>query len=413
MAKRRSAFDEFLDETITHGRERLLQNNMIDPDTSGPNMALIQPLLGPQEEPTPDEIDMLLVNSAWVATAHEARGDITRAMAWYRLGQFQWRGGKQFSSVKEDPPDIMHRDAAARNQLPAAICSDRVGDNERAKELYLWASANYSLTSDEIDYAVSNKYYQTIWQRFPKRAYALCCLENWDEALSVAEEAQRIVDMDRRAQTKESHQAPLRILPVVLALTRYHTHPSDQTRRSAQEMLHVQSVATRSHGDHILALFYLFNLRSRHPELANPSSDELLPAERISQGAEACIAWMAKGGIQLNGTPASLQLLDRYARKIYKRSQNKEDRKAILFFIGSYFGEAVRKELAGGQWKFSEDNLLKTTVDWDMGEIELHLWAFNHTHELLEKKTKKSFYALWEETEQAYTNSGLAALYAD
>ena len=122
---------------------------------------------------------------------------------------------------------------------------------------------------------------------------------------------------------------------------------------------------------------------------------------------------MDQGGIQLDGTPASLQLLDRYARKIYKGIKIKEERKTILFLIGSYFGEVVRKELAGGQWKYSDRNLLETTVDWDMGEIELHLWAFNHTHEILEKKTKKSFYALWEETEQAYTNFGLAALYAD
>lgn len=413
MAKLRSAFREYLEVIIAKGRDHLQRGGLIDADTGGPDMELIRPLLGPQEAELPEEIDAPLISSDWIGAAHEKQGDLAEAIAWYRLGKYKWRGSEQFAHVKGDPPDLIYRDAAAQNQLPAAVCADRVGDRERALNLYSWAAVNRRLTPAEIKHAERKGYYQTVWQRLPFRAYALACLERWEEALSVAEEAQRWVEKDQRAKTKESYQAPLRILPVVLAITRYEVNRTDDNRRKVQEMLDPQWVATRSHPDHLSTLFYLYNLHARHPDLASPSAEELPPAELARLGAEACQKWMAHCGIHLDGTAESLKLLDERTKAIYKAAQNDGEGKNFLFLWGSYFGEVVRRELAGGQWKFSKKNFLESTVDWDIGEVELHLWPFKHAFEFVTGPKKETFYQLWQESEKSYINFGMAAKYSD
>jgi hypothetical protein len=118
---------------------------------------------------------------------------------------------------------------------------------------------------------------------------------------------------------------------------------------------------------------------------------------------------MGKAGTQLDGTTESLKLLDQSLRKIYPTIEDDEELKTMIFLWGSYFGEVVREELAGGQWNFSADSLLSSTLDWDMGEIELHLWPFQRVMEYASDQTDKNLFDLWEETEQAYIDFGLAA----
>jgi len=370
-------------------------------------------LLGSQEEELPQDAYSVLINSPWVGAAYETIGDIPLAIAWYELGQYLWRDGKQFAKAKGVPPEIAYRDAAARNQILSAVCSDRIGDKLRARDLYAWTAENRRLTTDELAFAETNKYYHTVWKRLPYRAYALTCLEQWNEALGVAEVTKQWVDRDRRAQTTESYQTPLKILPVILALARYKLHPGDDNRHSAQAMLDPQSIASRIHGDHLAALFYLYNLRARHADLANPPDDELSPAVRARQGADGCKKWMVSAGITLDGTPESLKYLDQNIRSIYQAASDEQEKKAFLFFWGSYFGEVAREELAGGQWNFSKENMLAWTLDWDMGEIELHLWAFQHVYEYATAQTGKTLFQLWQETEQAYINYGLGMKHAD
>jgi hypothetical protein len=129
--------------------------------------------------------------------------------------------------------------------------------------------------------------------------------------------------------------------------------------------------------------------------------------------------------ITLDGSVESVKLLDQKAkqlRRVYKAAPEAEEiegpaalvsKKGLIFMLGSYFGEVVRKELAGGQWKPEEKNLLTSTLDWDIGEVELHLWPSNHAYEYLSRKTKKTFYELWQETEKAYLDYGLATKFAD
>lgn len=413
MIKFRSAFTTYLAEIIERNVERLSQQGWVDPNTGGPDVELIRPLLGGQEERLPHEVDMVLANSYWVGAAYEAMDGLKTALAWYHLGQYVWRGGKQFNKALKDPPDFGQREAAARNQLPAAICADRVGEAARARDLYLWAAENRTLTPREMDELTKTRQYTVLWEWGSARAYALACLERWAEAMAVAVEVESWAERDRRAQTRESYRAPLRILPVVMALARYQVGPSEYARQAVTEMIDPQAVASRSHSDHLMALFFLYNLRARHPDLASPSPEELPPAERARQGSEACQKWMAHGGIHLDGTPESLRLLDEHARGIYRAARNDKGRKRFVFLWGSYFGEVVRRELAGGQWKLSTENLRESTVDWDMGEVELHLWPFNHAFEFVTGQKEETFYQLWEKTEKSYIKLGLAAAHSD
>ncbi len=108
-----------------------------------------------------------------------------------------------------------------------------------------------------------------------------------------------------------------------------------------------------------------------------------------------------------------MRLLDEHTREIYRAARNDEGRKRFLFLWGSYFGEVVRRELAGGKWKFSTENLRESTVDWDIGQVELHLWPFNHAFEFVTGQKKETFYQLWRKTEKSYIKLGLAAAHPD
>ena len=426
----RSKFDGFLAELADRALAKLRDTDFSDRASGGPNAQLVEeavrPYLGEQELAVPKALQSIINAAPGAGTAAEYMGKPSLSLAWYSVGQYAWRGQAQFRRVLGTTPDVGVREAAGSQQLRAAICADRAGNKARAAQLYEWAAANYILTTDELGFFRDTKQLQVIWERLPYRAYALGCLDRRDEALSVAEECQRWVENDHRAQTTESYQAPLKILSVVLALARYRAHPTEEDQRKAVEMLNPQSVASRSHGDHLHSLFHLFNLRARYPELANPASEHLPFVGRAKQGEEACRRLMpALAQISLDASIESLMHLDQRAkqlRRVYKAAPEAEEvegpaalvsKKGLIFMLGSYFGEVVRKELAGGQWKADDRNLLASTLDWEMGEIELHLWPFNHAFEYLTGKTKKTFHQLWQETEQSYLHLGLAAKHAE
>jgi hypothetical protein len=57
--------------------------------------------------------------------------------------------------------------------------------------------------------------------------------------------------------------------------------------------------------------------------------------------------------------------------------------------------------------------MLSWTVDWDLGDVELHLWPYQRVHEYATGQTDETLFDLWVQTEQAYTEFGLAARYAE
>ncbi|MCS6910107.1 MAG: hypothetical protein NZM11_06000, partial [Anaerolineales bacterium] len=246
-----------------------------------------------------------------------------------------------------------------------------------------------------------------LWTNLSYRAYALLCLGRWAEALSTAEQGQEYFRRDRH--WKDKTYEPIVLYPIVQAVARYKLDPSPENRRKAIERLSPQAVASRNHVGHLWALFHLYNLRALHPDLAQPRPEELPPEERARQGAEACVKWMAEGGVVLDGTPESLKRLDETIREVFRGLEGEEKRKQALFLWGSYFGEVVRKELAGGQWRAHGKAMTEMAVDWELGEATLHLWAYRHVKAYVTGKAAKGLHVLWEETEQAYIDLGLAA----
>jgi hypothetical protein len=412
-AKMRSTFAEYCRKITSTYEQFLTRHNWIDAETGGPDLQKLEPLVNDQQASIPIDLLTVLSSSSSVGAAHETAGNLAVALSWYRVGQYLWRGAIHIEDQLEvGVPEMQYRLGVSGNQLSSAVCADRVGNRDRARPLYELAAFNWTLTPEEIKGFTSTNQRHVIWSRLPYRAYALACYEQWSEALEVARLAQHVLEQDGKARVTENYQEAVKLFVMVQALANYKINANEKTRELAQDNLHPQSVASRAHGDHLGSLFYLYNLRARFPELAHPSDSELPFAERARQGADACQQVMAQGGLHLDGSPDSFKKLDQHMRDIYRHEPEETKQKMMVFLWGCYFGEVVRRELAGGQWQFQGD-LMDTSLVWDMGEVRLDLWAFEYVSGCLQEQTEQTLYQLWLDTEKAYIDYGLAARYAD
>jgi len=404
-AELRSRFDQFLIEMRASIEGYARKRGLPVPSENPEALSEITRLLNsPASERDSTGLSYVLDMCPRLATIYEYFGDLTGAMAYYQLATQLWPYPWPKHPTNRDENDISLRDALSLLQLPAAVSCDRVGLRDRARVLYEWAAEHSRLTDEELAFHGVD---QVVWERLPWRSYALVCLERWEEARVVGEQAHEVAQKDDRAQTTESYQSPLKILPVVLALTRFKTEPSGGTRREAVRMLLPQSVASRVHEAHLHALFYLFNLRARHPDLAAPQQGDALSPEGARQTAELCQKWLARQGFILDRTPESLNVLDRLMRPSYEAAPDEEARNGMVALWGSYLGEILREELAGGQWDF-EPGKPGPALVWDMGVGELRVLPYKHILQILTGKTSQSLYELWQETEQSYVDMGLA-----
>lgn len=401
----RAKFEEFVREDLTSFIQYLLENGLFDPQREIVDFIRVAELAQSPRNQWPAYLIVAFKNSASAAAGLEYLAQAQRSLQYYQLGTYLWPHPSSTYPGQESAHDLGTRDSLRLNQLPAAVCNDRIGNGERARQLYEWAAMNSLLSDGELKaYGVD----QVVWERLPWACYAFACLDRWDRALEVAEYNQKIIMQDRRAQTTESYQSPLKIHSVLLTLCRYKADSSAENRRAAIAALSPQSVASRAHPERLHALFYLYNLRARHPDLANPDPGELPPAERARQGYEACISWMAHGGLQLDGSVDSLRLLDQHLINVWEAMDPSQHR-IVLFLVGSYVGEVIREKLAGGRWNYTEENMLAWTLDWEMGETEMHIHPYLHARQMVHGEAKKPFFQLWQEAETTYINLGLAA----
>ncbi len=432
MGKWRSEFQKFVENEHRYYTQFLQGQGWLNPHTGGPwtekILPLLQPYLGHEtQEPQiqEDNLSLALAYAPFAGITAELLGYLPAAMDWYAIGQYRYYLGKPsrtigYQIVKgaripfqiryiDGFPEPAHREACARAQLESAICATRVGNHERARQLYEWAAQNYGFSEREIATweDEKDKTHIVLWTNLSYCAYALLCLGRWAEALSTAQRGEEYFRRDRHWRDKT--YTPILLYPIVRAVARYKLDPSPENRRKAIEMLSPQAVASRGHRGHLRALFYLYNLRALHPDLAQPPVDELPLEERARQGADACVKWMAGGGLMLDGTPESLKRLDETIREVFRSLDSEEKRKYALFLWGSYFGEVVRKELAGGRWQAHGKAMSEIAVDWELGEAVLHLWPYRQVQAYVTGKVAQGLYALWRETEQAYIDLGLAA----
>jgi len=403
---KKSTFHSFLEEVVQDSQSFLKDENWLDPATGGPAVELIEPLiepfLGNDKGAPPKNLWKAINLGSRTGPAFETLGNIQAALDCYRLGQYQYRENTPLypSAMREDVVHLMMRDDAARQQLWTAVCADRIGNQERAQQLYTWAAENRTLTEEDFQEFLNGQP-SGIWQRLPFKAYALACLEHWEEALIVAKRCQEVVNVDADAQTTESYQPPLQVLKMVLALASYKLGPTPELLKKAKEALDPQVVASRVQPSHLYSLYYLYNLRQRHPEIINSEQTKLTSAELAQQGAQACVEWMAEGGVTLDFTPESLALLDTTIHDIYATFKEESQKVRAIMLWGSYLGEVTRRELAGGQWRFTEE-FWDSSLYWDMGEIDFNMWIFRYLHQYLHGEIHKTLFQAWQETEQAY-----------
>jgi hypothetical protein len=404
--EKRSTFQSFLEGIVQESQNFLEGENWLDPATGGPTVELIESLLEPlggiDDGPVPSNLQKAIDLGSRTGPAFETLGNIQAALDCYRLGQYQYRENTSLypSAMREDVVHLMMRDDAARQQLWTAVCADRIGNQKRAQQLYTWAAENRTLTEEDFQEFLASQP-SGIWQRLPFKAYALACLERWEEALIVVKRCQEVVDGDADAQTTESYQPPLQVLKMVQALANYKLGPTPELLQKAREVLDPQAVASRVHPSQLYSLFYLYNLRSRHPEIIDSAQNKLTSAERGRQGAQACVEWMAEGGVKLDFTPESLALLDKTIHEIFATLKDQSQKVRAIMLWGSYLGEVTRRELAGGQWRFTEE-FWDSSLYWDMGEIDFNMWIFRYLHQYLHGEIQKTLFQAWQETEQDY-----------
>lgn len=258
-----SAFEKYIQETIDEGIQYLRSHGWLDETSGAPDVARIPGLQEAPDVSLPVEAEVAVHRMLWNAPAHEYRGNRTAASIWYELGQYQWRGGRTYPGVTAEIPEPGAREAAAIRQLPAAICADRVGNTQRARELYGWAAGNYLLTGEEIQWFAGTHQLQAIWEVLPMRAYALICVEAWTDGLAAAETAEFWAKKDRRAQTSEAYQVQLQLIPALLALARYKLAPTDENRQAAQAKLSLKAIGGRNYSERLICYFYWYNLRAK------------------------------------------------------------------------------------------------------------------------------------------------------
>lgn len=259
--KNLSSFEKYLQETIDEGVQYLRSHGWLDEMSEGPDVSRIPCLKETPEVRLPVEVKVAVHRVLWNAPAHEYRGNLAVASKWYELGQFEWCGNRTFPGMTAEIPELGVREALAIQQLPAAICTDRVGNTQRARELYGWASSNYMLSGDEIQRYTDTRQLQPIWEVLPMRAYALICLESYAEGLEVARTAEYWSKKDRRAQTSEAYQVQLQLIPVLIALARYGIEPSAENRQAALTKLSLNTVGGRNHSERLICYFYWYNLQ--------------------------------------------------------------------------------------------------------------------------------------------------------
>jgi uncharacterized protein YtpQ (UPF0354 family) len=149
--------------------------------------------------------------------------------------------------------------------------------------------------------------------------------------------------------------------------------------------------------------------------MVNQDADEIPIAERAKEGERICKELMpALIQIELDGTVESLKLIDSKAdqlRKIFdalpEAGETKDawvfmSKQGLVLALGAYFGEVMRRDLQGGQWKASEEGFLLSPIIWDYPDAKQRLWPFQIAYMLLTGEAKKSLYEVWGDISKEY-----------
>lgn len=83
-----------------------------------------------------------------------------------------------------------------------------------------------------------------------------------------------------------------------------------------------------------------------------------IPTASIEELSRACADYVRRAiGIELDGTPDTLPLLDHYLTSLLESGEGTDEHivDLVVLAAGAYFGEVVRRALGHGRWHLEED----------------------------------------------------------
>jgi hypothetical protein len=215
------------------------------------------------------------------ATINEYLGQTEKAKQYLWLGSHEWNyrdidypyetGDRHILKMKNLTDRMIRADDLVLQQLPAAICCERVGNRERANQLFGWVAQLRGTSDEEYEEFITSfaelKSYYEVWGRRTERAFALASLGRWGEALAEAKGAQRWVEKGPRPIGNHSWRDYFWLLRALEPLIEYRLDPSEKNKAAAREGLRPSILKSEDHDRTLFLLFYLFNLRAKFPEL--------------------------------------------------------------------------------------------------------------------------------------------------
>lgn len=226
-------------------------------------------------------VSAVVAAASHFATIHEYLGRTEKARQYLWLGSHEWNyggidypdatGGSTVLEITNIADRVIRADDLVLQQLPAAVCSDRIGEGEKARRFFGWVArlrdmpeASYELFLGSFS---GRENYCEVWGRKTERAYALACLGCWDEASAEAGSAKKWAAKDRRSKGDHAWRNHLRLLQALSPLIAYKLNPTGESRRAARKGLRPRIPASGDHTRTIFLLFYLSNLKTKFPEL--------------------------------------------------------------------------------------------------------------------------------------------------
>jgi hypothetical protein len=216
------------------------------------------------------------------ATIHEYLGENDKARQYLWLGGHEWNyqgidypsamGDGHVLRMKNLADRIIRADDLVLQQLPAAICSDRIGDTEKAGRLYGWVARLRDIPDRGYSRFISSfsgrEGCHEVWGRKTERAYALACLGLWEKASREVRGACEWVERDPNPKGDHAWRNHFWLLQALSMMIEYKIDPSDLNLAAARKRLNPRILASGDHLRAIFLLFYLFNLRTKFAELA-------------------------------------------------------------------------------------------------------------------------------------------------
>lgn len=252
-----------IERYVAKVKQELAMQGLYDSEKNALNISKIETAVNRKAQKDVN-VENLIYNAHYTAVALEHLENLGEAQQFYSVGCHLWMGDVALPAIGGCENNFDFRSEIAKLQLKAAICNDRVGNKERAKQLYGWAADNCRLTEMEIKKWQLESDLSMLWEPGTKWAYALLCAERYDEALEVAEKTAMWFKKQKQwTQDYDADYSIIFMIPTVLAVAKWKAKPISRNKVKALKMLDEGRVQVEDLFCALSIFFELFNLQAR------------------------------------------------------------------------------------------------------------------------------------------------------